>query len=263
VPGRHARRSFGVAGRAGGWVHDRLPPTLQGRVDLTPSHLAVVALLVALGLAVTCWWVVRAEPDNATLVPAASSSARVTAAATDAAAVATSGTEGAVSSVVTAPPPAGVVGSASAPQSEIVVDVAGKVRRPGIATLPPGSRVVDALDAAGGPRRGVDLTALNLARVLVDGEQILVGVEPPPGVAASAASVPGSTATAGSPTTLVDLNSATQADLEELPGIGPVTAQAILTWRAEHGAFTAVEELLEVSGIGEATLAEMAPFVTI
>jgi competence protein ComEA len=141
----------------------------------------------------------------------------------------------------------------------LVVDVAGKVRHPGIVRLPAGSRVVDAVDAAGGPRRGVDLGALNLARVLVDGEQVVVGVPEPAGVAASAASAPG----AGSPGALVNINTATQAELETLPGIGPVTAQAILQWRSDNGAFGAVDELMEVSGIGEATLADLAPFVTV
>ncbi|MGH3331164.1 MAG: helix-hairpin-helix domain-containing protein, partial [Nocardioidaceae bacterium] len=138
----------------------------------------------------------------------------------------------------------------------------GKVRRPGIATLPLGSRVVDAIEAAGGARRGVDLTALNLARLLVDGEQIVVGIPQPGGVAAPAVSAAGA-ATAGATGQLVNLNSATQAELEELPGVGPVTAQAILQWRTDNGAFTSVDELLEVSGIGDVTLAELAPLVTI
>jgi competence protein ComEA len=132
----------------------------------------------------------------------------------------------------------------------VVVDVAGKVRRPGVATLPAGSRVVDAIRKAGGARPGVDLTGLNLARVLVDGEQILVGVAPVAGVAASASAQPGA-ADGGS---LVNLNTATLDQLDGLPGVGPVTAQKILDWRSAHGAFTAIDELLEVDGIGEAIL---------
>jgi competence protein ComEA len=137
--------------------------------------------------------------------------------------------------------------------------VAGKVRRPGIAVLAAGSRVVDALEAAGGARPGVDLTALNLARPLVDGEQILVGTTAPPGVPATV----GDPSTPGAAGPLVDLNTADAATLETLPGVGPVTAGAILTWRDQHGGFTAVEELLEVDGIGDATLAQIAPHVTI
>ena len=138
-----------------------------------------------------------------------------------------------------------------------MVDVAGKVRRPGIAVLPAGSRVVDALKAAGGARRGVDLTSLNLARPVVDGEQILVGVAPAAGVAGSL----GSPAPAAG--RLVNLNTADQPTLETLPGVGPVTAEAILAWRTDNGGFTSVDELLEVDGIGEATLADLAPLVTL
>ena len=101
-------------------------------------------------------------------------------------------------------------------------------------------------------------TGLNLARVLVDGEQILVGEPAPVGLAASA--VPSAGAPGGP---LVNLNTASEAELEALPEVGPVTAQAILGWRAEHGAFTSVDELLEVDGIGEKTLESIAPFVTL
>jgi competence protein ComEA len=141
------------------------------------------------------------------------------------------------------------------------VDVAGKVRHPGITTLPVGARVVDALKAAGGPRRGVRLGSLNLARVLADGEQIVVGVPGPVGVAASAASA--ATSSPGASVAMVDVNTAGQTELEKLPGVGPVTAQAILTLRNERGTFTSVDELLEVSGIGEVTLAKIAPYVTL
>ena len=146
----------------------------------------------------------------------------------------------------------------SAEGSDLIVDVTGKVRRPGIVELPAGSRVIDALKAAGGARPRVDTGTLNLARILVDGEQIVVGG--PAG--ASGPAVPGGP---GSPATgaLVSLNTADQAALESLPGVGPVTAAAILQWRTEHGPFTAVEQLLEVSGIGEATLAELQPHVTL
>lgn len=251
APGRHARRPLARPGRAAGWLHDRLPPTLQGRVRLGAGHLTVVAILVATALAVTSWWVLRAE-GSTTVVPTASWSGTTEDA-----------DEGGASPAAPAPlvTPAPQTEPSPAEPAVVVVDVAGKVRRPGIAELPLGSRVVDALEAAGGVRRGVDLTTLNLARVLVDGEQVVVGVPPPGGVAAPAASQPGAAA-AGVPA-LVNINTATQAELEELPGIGPVTAGAILQWRTEHGAFTAVDELMEVSGIGEATLAEIAPHVTL
>jgi len=248
--GRHARRPVTRAGRVGGWVHDRLPPTLQGSTLLSAGHLSVVALLVAAAFAVTAWWVVRAD-GAATVAPAARWSEP------------SGGVEAAPAQLVT--PAADPTATATTGDpAVVVVDVAGKVRRPGIATLPIGSRVVDALEAAGGVRHGVDLTTLNLARLLVDGEQIVVGVPSPGGVAAPAVSsggLAGGAADGGTP--LVNINSATQAQLEELPGVGPVTAQAILQWRTDNGPFTAVDELLEVSGIGDATLAEIAPFVTL
>jgi len=262
APGKHAHRSIGLPGRIGGWVHDRLPPTLQGSVGLTSAHLTVVSLLVAAALAVAAWWVLSADGPG-TVVPAV---AQPSAVPTASPLVAITGS--APASPVTGPSPVvAQTPGAAAPSppaggAEIIVDIAGKVRRPGIATLPAGSRVADALRAARGARSKVNLTALNLARVLVDGEQILVGIRAPAGVAAPAASAPVITPS-GLPGQLVNLNTADQVELETLPGVGPVTALAILTWRTENGAFTAVDELLEVSGIGDATLAEMAPFVTI
>jgi competence protein ComEA len=245
--GRHAHRSVGVAGLVGGWTHDRLPPTLQGRVRLTAGHVAVVALLVAGGLGLTAWWVVRADGGSTTLPPVVTTPSGLVSVSAPAAG--------------TSPSLGTTSGAAVSPSGSIVVDVAGKVRRPGIATLPLGSRVVDALEAAGGTRPGARLGTLNLARVLTDGEQVVVGQPGVPGVAASAAAAPGAGGAGATP--MVNLNSATQAQLEELPGVGPVTAQAILTFRTEQGAFTAVDELLEVSGIGDATLAQIAPFVTL
>ncbi len=250
--GRHALRPVSPAGRLGGWVHDRLPPTLQGRVRLTAGHLSVVALLVAAGFAVTAWWVVRAD-GGGSVVPAATWSEPTPGETTGE-------TAGEPSTLVT-PVADGASEPPVADQGIVVVDIAGKVRRPGIATLPVGSRVVDALEAAGGAKRGVDLTALNLARLLVDGEQIVVGIPPPAGVAAPAASAAGAEPSSSGP--LVNINSATQSQLEELPGVGPVTASAIIDWRTDNGAFTSVDELLEVSGIGDATLAKIAPFVTL
>ena len=257
--GRHARRSVGLVASLGGWVHDRLPATMQGRVRLGATHLTVLAVLVAAALAVTSWWVVRADGHGPDLSTAAAVPRPTPVLPAPSPLVTVAGPSGAASGAPAGAGPESAADAAASPDSVVVIDVAGKVRHPGIATLPLGARVVDAIRAAGGARRGADLHGLNLARLLVDGEQVVVGVPPPGGVAAPAASAPG----AAAPAALVPLNTATQEQLETLPGIGPVTAQAILTWRTDNGAFSAVDELLEVSGIGDATLAQIAPFVTL
>ncbi len=200
-----------------------------GALQLGPVHLAVVAVVVAVAVGFAAWTVIR---DQAEPVPAPQVAP--------------------VESPLTSVSPS----TATSDEVDVTVDVAGKVRKPGIAVLPPGSRVVDALKAAGGARRGVDLTSLNLARPLVDGEQILVGVAVPTGVA-------GTLGTPGETGALVNINTADQATLETLPGVGPVTAEAIVSWRTDNGSFTSVDELLEVDGIGDATLADLAPHVTI
>lgn len=262
-PGRHARRPVAGADRVGGWLHDRLPPTLQGRVGLGPGHLVVVATLVAVALAVTSWWVLRAD-GQATLVPSAASGSAATAGAEgDEAAESLISPGPSVALPAEGPLASPVAGGEGAAAGLLVVDVAGKVRRPGIVTLDEGARVVDAIEAAGGARRGVDLTGLNLARLLTDGEQVLVGVPPVPGVAASAASAGAPSGTGGAPSALVNINTASETELEALPGVGPVTAAAIVQWRTDNGAFTSVDDLVEVSGIGEKTLADLAPLVTL
>jgi competence protein ComEA len=150
--------------------------------------------------------------------------------------------------------------TATAAPATVTIDVAGKVRHPGIQVLDAGARVVDALAAAGGARPGVDLTALNLARPLVDGEQVVVGGAPPTAVVAAAAPESGGPS---APATLVNLNTATETELDTLPDVGPVTAASILAWRDQHGGFTSVDELLEVDGIGDVTLGKLAPYVTV
>ena len=207
----------------------------RGRLTLGAAQLAVVAILVLAALAGTAWWVLGGGPPEV-VAPAEPRPA------------------GDLVSVSSGPSPSE---SPIEKGGSVTVDVAGKVRRPGIAVLDAGSRVVDALEAAGGARDGVDVSGLNLARVLVDGEQILVGLAAPTGVAAT---VTGGTSPVA---TLVNLNTADQVALESLPDVGPVTAQSILAWRSEHGAFTAVDQLLDVDGIGEVTLAKLTPYVTL
>lgn len=138
--------------------------------------------------------------------------------------------------------------------SGIVVDVGGRVRRPGLVTVPVGSRVADAVRAAGGALHPGDLALLNLAAKVSDGQLLLVGVAG----AAAAGADPASGS--GGP---VDLNSATTDQLDALPGIGPVLAQRIIDWRTAHGGFHSVRDLDQVSGIGDSIYAELEPLVTV
>jgi competence protein ComEA len=133
--------------------------------------------------------------------------------------------------------------------AEVIVNVAGKVENPGVYKLPLGSRVVDAINLAGNQLKGVDISDINLARVLVDGEQILVGT--PPSVAGKKAAAKIS---ASNP---LDLNRATIAQLDTLPGIGPVTAQRILDYRSKVGRISSVDELKKISGLGGAKFEEI------
>lgn len=162
---------------------------------------------------------------------------------------------------------AAVEGSASPSPSPtvIVVHVAGWVHRPGVYQLRQGDRFIDAIRRAGGPRPRADLTSLNLAAMLADGQQIVVlrkgqrlgPIGGPSGASGSASSGSGGTEA------IVNLNTATLEQLETLPGIGPVLAQRIIDHREAHGPFGSVEDLLEVSGIGEKRLADLKPKVTV
>ncbi|MFF0529690.1 ComEA family DNA-binding protein [Nocardia amikacinitolerans] len=163
-------------------------------------------------------------------------------------------------------------GALPAPEpAELVVSVVGLVQRGGLVRLPDGARVADALAAAGGARDGADLTGINLAQRVQDGDQILVGATAPaPGTPSQSGSTT-ITATGGAatsrpsagPTGKVDLNKATEAELDALPGIGPVTASAITAWRKANGRFTDLEQLGEVDGIGPARLARLRDLVTV
>ena len=232
VPGRHAAR------RLVAW----LPAPLRGRVELGPWHLALVALGLAVVLGGTAWWIARGSPSAP--VPVASSTAAP------------------LAPVSAAVSPMAATSSPSAAAS-VTVDVSGKVRRPGVLVLAAGSRVVDAIAAAGGPRPGVSLSSLNQAQLLVDGEQILVGGPAPPGSVAAAGSGASSPGAPSAPGDLVNLNTATAEQLDTLPHVGPATAQAILAYRQEHGSFSSVNQLLDVQGIGEKTLADISPHATV
>lgn len=161
-------------------------------------------------------------------------------------------------------PPAPVAAAAPLPPAlspprppgaaKVTVDVAGKVAKPGLRRLPKGSRVADALAAAGGPLAGTDITALNLARPLADGEQILVGLTPS-APAAAPDQAPGSA------TAPLSLNTATEPQLDALPGVGPVLAQHIIDFRTQHGSFTSPQQLRQIPGIGPRKFATLQPLV--
>jgi competence protein ComEA len=226
-------------------------PTLRG------PHVAVVALLAAVALVLTGLVLWSSQPRAAS-VPLATQAAPTAGPdpTTDA-----GGALGGAPEPTPAPSP--VV------PAEVVVHVAGAVASPGVVVLAAGSRVVDAVQAAGGPLAGTSLDSVNLARRLVDGEQVRVGLAPDPALAAptSAGSGPAPTgADAGASLTGVaplDLNLATAAELDALPGIGPVLAQRVVDWREQNGAFASVEELLEVTGIGPSVLADLQDRVTV
>lgn len=155
--------------------------------------------------------------------------------------------------------------------ARIRVHVTGAVNRPGVLELDAEARVIDAVDQAGGLTADAAPGQLNFAQPLADGQQIWIGTQAEPG--GEVRSVAGEESGSGTPAPgadggggeagLVNLNTAGQAELEELPGVGPTTAQKIITWREENGGFRSVEDLMEIRGIGEKTFAELAPLVTV
>ncbi|MFF8956050.1 helix-hairpin-helix domain-containing protein [Streptomyces sp. NPDC014894] len=223
-------------GSAGLALRERLPLWIQLRCGLRPRALAAlsVVLVVAAVLAVQHFWAGRPQAVRAPdLVRPAPSAAQQ---------------------------PSGAGGA-----GRIVVDIGGKVRRPGVLRLPAGSRVADALRAAGGVRAGADLTGLNRARPLVDGEQVVVGAPPPTGPPVPGADPPrpgGSAAAApGGTAGPLSLNAATADQLETLPGVGPVLARHIIDYRTRQGGFRSVDQLREVDGIGDRRFADLRPLV--
>nr|WP_308408390.1 ComEA family DNA-binding protein [Streptomyces murinus] len=219
--------------RAGTALRERLPVWLQSRcgVERRGTVALAVLLVVAALFAVQHFWVGRPESVSAPQV------------------VRTRPT------YTKAPGASGDVRDGPAtPGGQIVVDVGGKVRAPGIRRLPAGSRVADALRAAGGVRPGVNTDGLNRARFLVDGEQVVVGES-------AAAVAPAGTAAPSGPAAQVSLNTATEDQLDTLPGVGPVLARHIIDYRTRHAGFRSVDELRQVNGIGDRRFTDLRDLV--
>ncbi|MFE5174748.1 helix-hairpin-helix domain-containing protein [Streptomyces sp. NPDC056634] len=252
--------------RAGLAVRERLPLWMQTRCGLERRSVIalVVVLVAAAGFAVHHFWTGRAQPVS---VPEVVRSAAPEEAAGSSAAGLEPDAGPSAATVSGASAVGGGGGAAGASGAGIVVDVSGKVRNPGIHRLPAGSRVADALRAAGGIRPGVDLTGINRARLLADGEQVVVGAPAAPGgngsggsagSAGSAGTGAGTGAAAAGP---IGLNTATAEQLDTLPGVGPVLAQHIIDYRTEHGGFRSVDELREVNGIGDRRFSDLQNLV--
>ncbi|WP_077798821.1 ComEA family DNA-binding protein [Streptomyces sp. JHA26] len=237
--------------RGGPALRERMPVWLQNRCGMEPRSVTALAVLlvVAAVFAAQHFWTGRTEtvaaPEVVRETAAHGTRARGAAAAGGAPAT------GAPRSTATAPAGA-----------EIVVDVGGKVREPGIHHLPAGSRVEDALRAAGGVRPGTKTDGLNRARFLVDGEQVIVGASVPPGAGTGpGGTAPGGPAGAVTGAAPVSLGTATAEQLETLPGVGPALARRIIDYRTQHGGFRSVDELREVNGIGERRFADLRDLV--
>jgi competence protein ComEA len=153
-------------------------------------------------------------------------------------------------------------GAQASPSGSIVVDVGGKVRHPGLVTLPPGSRVADAIAAAGGALRHRYVATVDLAAKVGDGQLLLIGTAGSTGTTGAPSSGDAAAGDGTGPAAPVDLSSADETTLETLPGIGPVTAAKIIDWRTAHNGFTSIEQLQQVPGIGPAHYAEIKSLVT-
>jgi competence protein ComEA len=219
-------------------MHDLLPvppplgwrarlEALLGHRPLRASHVALVtvaAIALLAGGVVAAVWVLRTPPPSESLIPQAAAAA--------------------VSSIPSAPS-----------EGTLMVQAAGAVLSPGVYRVPTDARVIDVIDAAGGLAPGADADRLALAAKVSDGERVYV-----PRVGEALPSAPTGAAEPAGP---LDLNTASESDLDALPGVGPATAKAIVTYRESHGPFTSVDQLLEVRGIGPAKLDQLADLVRV
>ena len=209
---------------------------------LTSRHLAVVAAVTLVAVVASAAWLLRAKAVPLAVTEATTGTRTSSPASLDA--------------TTRSPTPSAL------PVPTILVHVLGAVASPGLVRLPQGARVADALGAAGGLRPDADPAELNLAGVLTDGCQVVVGTKTAPrGEVRQGAGTSG--AAQSTTEVVVDLNTATLTQLDALPGVGPVTAQAILDYRTKNRRFSSVEELQEVDGIGAKTYAQIAPHVRV
>lgn len=286
-PGRAWAARLATAGPWGDLAEKWVPESLRGaRVD--PKRrgallLAAVAAIASVAAALGVWW---SRPQPTPVLSGAS-------ATSPAGAVESLGTEredgggpGEGASIDAAGPDVGRAGSdpsragqatepvappgspPSGPSGTIVVSVTGDVRRPGVVTVPADARVADAIDAAGGALDDSDLTGLNLAAHLTDGSSVVVAgggrsTFGPDSADPTTSGGDPSAGVGGTPDAKISLNTADATALQTLSGVGPVTAEAIIAYRTEHGRFTDLAQLQEVSGIGPATFARLEPHVTL
>lgn len=220
------------------------------RLPFTRRHLVIVAVIATVAFVLAGWFLLqaRAVPIDPADPPKVE-----------------------VSSAVPDPSVSSSAASAS-PTPQIKVHVTGAVRRPQVVTTAEGARVGEVIDAAGGTTKGAVIGQLNLAQQVRDGQQVFVSTsedepsevrDPAAADGSPGAPDPGSSTGTGAGGGQLDLNTATAAQLEALPGVGPVTAQNILAWREEHGRFSSVAELQEVDGIGPKTYARLAPHLRV
>ncbi|MFF8020476.1 helix-hairpin-helix domain-containing protein [Streptomyces sp. NPDC007896] len=263
--GDRAERGAPVPGAPAAWreraglaVRERMPLWLQSRCGLERRSVTAlgVLLVVAVVFAVQQFWGGRTQSVRAPEVVRAVAPYGGQSGAVERKSAEPGGSAGAP------PSPAGPAGSTG---TAIVVDVSGKVRTPGLQRLPAGSRVEDALRAAGGVRPGANTEGLNRARLLMDGEQVVVGAPaavagPVMGGGSSATGIGGS-ASGAVPSAPVSLSTATVDQLDTLPGVGPVLAQHIIDYRTQHGGFRSVDELREVNGIGDRRFSDLQKLV--
>jgi DNA uptake protein and related DNA-binding proteins len=228
VPGREPEKVPAGESAAGAGVAAPAPAALARVLSFGREHLVAVVLILVVGVVWTGYslFQARTTPVAAAVAPTELATPALT------------------------PPPT--------PVATVLIHVLGAVRRPGVVTLNEGSRVQDAIAAAGGLAADADTGELNLAEVVVDGAQLKIGTTTHPGGELRSGAPDGVAGSGGAAEAKISLNSATLAQLDTLPGVGPVTAQKILDWRSEHGKFSAVTELQEVDGIGPKTYADLA-----